>query len=168
MYLEFKDECFYPEDYKDFESFWEVLPKDENGELEKYYPEIDFIKINNFDLDYPNNKEDVEELYKFITTLDTYSLNYSYDIYDIIYGLYLYFNYNLNWKDLGNINDNAFNYIADRFAFECDNYNTINEYLKDYLNLTDYQFDVIIRYFDVELFIEDNFDVNESYYYFKY
>ena len=142
MFLRFNEEDIYPEDYENFESFWEALPKYEDGTLKEYKPEVDFIGINNFDLTYPNNKEDVEELYKFITTLDTYIFNYDYDIYAIICGLYLCFNYNLNWEDLGNIDDNALNYIADKFAFEGDN-------------------------FDIELFIEDNFDVNESFYYYK-
>lgn len=165
MYLKFKDECFYPEDYKDFESFWEVLPKDKNGELEKYYPKIDFIGINNFSLSYPTTKESVQKLYNFLIKLDDYDVNYS--VYVIIYGLYLWFDYNLCWDDLGDVSNEVFNYIEERFAFESDNdSDMVYDYLNSTLGLNKYQIETILKYFDTDSFIEDNFAVNGSYYYY--
>lgn len=79
MYLEFKSGYFYPEDYEDFESFWKELPKNEDGELEDYKPEIDFIEINDFSLSYPVDKENVQELYNFMIKLDSYA--HKYDIF---------------------------------------------------------------------------------------
>lgn len=166
MYLEFKSGYFYPEDYEDFESFWKELPKNEDGELENYKPEVDFIEINDFSLSYPVDKENVQELYNFMIKLDSYAYKYD-DINSIIYGLYLWFDYNLSWRDLGNISDEIFWYIENRFAYKCDSdSDMVYEYLDTVLGLNKYQLESVLKYFESDSFIEDNFAVNGFYYYY--
>lgn len=166
MELHFDNETFDTNEYTKFEKFWEAIPKTLDDRAESYCLDDEFMDDEYLGIDPPEDKQEMEGFFELCLKLDGYEY---WDQIVIYHGLH--FQVQPEYSSWADFLDADFDSILGKYIDYFDGYSNFEDAVESYLyyqlNISHEIISKILPYIDCETFVDDYFDVNGNYFYFK-